>query len=81
MNDIDWHGRAEEADLSIRNFINGQYEVCRGNHQIDKYSPRDGRLLYAFGNGDGSEVERAVESAKTAFEDGRWRALPSPRNH
>lgn len=75
MINIDWHGRAKETSFRVRNFINGEYRDCKGINKVDKYSPRDGHLLYSFGEGDGSEVEMAVKSAKTAFDDGRWSGL------
>lgn len=76
MNKIDWHERAKSALYSVRNFIGGQYKSCVGEDRITKYSPRNGRVLYTFGAGDGVEVNEAVASAKAAFEDGRWRGLP-----
>ena len=77
MTTHNWHARAKAADLSIRNFIDGQYEDTAGNNIISKHSPRDGELLYSFRDGDSSLVNRAVVNARQAFEDGRWSELPA----
>lgn len=71
-----WQQRAKAADLQVRNFIEGEYRDCAGDTVVSKYSARDGQLLYQFGEGNGSEVEAAVSSARAAFDDGRWRGLP-----
>ena len=75
MTTHNWHARAKAADLSIRNFIDGQYEDTAGNNIISKHSPRDGELLYSFRDGDSTLVDRAVVNARQAFEDGRWSEL------
>ena len=73
---VNWQQRAEEADLSIRHFIGGEYRACSGGKPIVKLSPRDGSPLYEFFEGDGTEVERAVTGARKAFDNGRWRKQP-----
>lgn len=72
MSDIDWQQKLNNTELAIRNFIDGKYVDCLGNEIIQKRSARDGSLLYEFGTGNGEEVEQAVASARSAFEDGRW---------
>jgi len=72
-----WKIRAKDADLRVRNFINGQYvEVNPGECPTIKLSPRDGRQLYQMGSGSRNDVEQAVGYARKAFDDGRWRGLP-----
>lgn len=73
MLNIDWHARAAATNLSVRNFINGEYQDCVGDNTINKFAGRNGDLLYRFASGNGSEVEEAVASARVAFKDGRWR--------
>ena len=79
MTTNNWIQRAQELDLRIRNFINGQYVDTapsgRGDELITKHSPRDGQLLYKFGSGIAEEVDQAVNNAREAFEDGRWSDL------
>ncbi|MEJ2444418.1 MAG: aldehyde dehydrogenase family protein [Exilibacterium sp.] len=76
MTSIDWHGRAKQAQLNIRNFIDGGYQEIGGDERITKHFAGDGRFLYEFGRGTTKEVNRAVAVAHTAFKDGRWSKLP-----
>lgn len=77
MNTPDWPMRANDLNLRVRNFIGGRYsEISRGEGLIDKYSPRDGSLLYQLGSGTLGDVNNAVASAGESFNDGRWRSLP-----
>ncbi len=71
-----WDKLAKDTKYIVRNFINGQYETCYGDTHIKKYSPRNGFLLYSFGEGNGKEVDHAVSGARVAFNDGRWKNLP-----
>ena len=80
MTNTDWHQRASEADLQVRNMIDGQsVDQSSPEHSSDslisKYSPRDASLLYQFSVGTETEVNRAVASARAAFDDGRWQGL------
>ena len=76
MTDINWQQRAIETTLDVCNFINGQHIDCVGQ-LIDKCSARDGQLLYQLGEGDQETVDKAVSSARNAFNDGRWSSLPN----
>ncbi len=76
MTTIDWHVRAKDAQLRIRNFVDGAHCESGGDRRITKHFAGDGRLLYEFGQGTAEEVDRAVNLAHAAFEDGRWRKLP-----
>lgn len=75
MSKIDWHKRAENTEFNVRNFIDGQYVDCVGSKTIEKFAPNTGKLLYQFSNGDGSEVEQAVASARRTVKEGVWRNL------
>jgi 4-guanidinobutyraldehyde dehydrogenase/NAD-dependent aldehyde dehydrogenase len=75
MTDINWHALAADASYSIRNLIEGELSIPGGETEITKHSARDGSLLYTFGEGLVEEVDRAVASAKAAYEDGRWADL------
>jgi acyl-CoA reductase-like NAD-dependent aldehyde dehydrogenase len=75
MTDINWHERAEQTDFKVRNFIDGQYRDCVGSETIEKYAPNNGKLLYSFAAGDGSEVEQAVACAKRTYQAGVWSNL------
>ena len=77
MSDINWQERAEKATFTVRNFIDGKYQDCVGSKTIEKYAGRNGKLLYSFANGDGSEVEQAVAAARQTFKSGIWRKKSS----
>jgi acyl-CoA reductase-like NAD-dependent aldehyde dehydrogenase len=77
MTQTNWLTRSCEADLSIGNLIDGKHEASEGgDNPIEKYSARDGRLLYSFGRGTAAEVDRAVAAARAAFADRRWSRQP-----
>ena len=84
MTTINWENRAAEADFTVKNFNNGEaialpIDSLAASEVIEKYSPRDGKLLYAFPKGSAAEVDRAVANAREAYEDGRWRKLSLPQ--
>ena len=72
---IDWHQRAEQADLSINHCIEGELVALTEGETIDKISPRNGSLLYSLPVGTPTEVERVITSARQAYQDKRWRGL------
>lgn len=74
----DWIERSQTLDLRVRNFVNGRWQEGRGE-PIEKWGPRDGRLLCRFGSGVAQDADDAVAAAKEAFEDGRWSRLPLQR--
>lgn len=76
MHTIDWQKRAQKFIPNITNFIEGRCLNIPNGHSIDKYSPRDGRLLYELPIGTQKEIEQAVSSARRAFRDKRWRGIP-----
>jgi acyl-CoA reductase-like NAD-dependent aldehyde dehydrogenase len=76
---IDWIGRSQTITPLVQNFIDGRRRASAAGVQLQKYSPRDGRLLCTFGAGDARVVDEAVANARRAFEDGRWSKLPVQR--
>jgi len=73
MTKNDWTIRSHDAELCIRNIINGKNTTGNlGNQPLTKFSPRDGQLLYQFGSGSGKDVDQAVTDARSAFNDNRW---------
>ena len=76
----DWIECAYNTEFNVRNFFDGGYtDISIGESLIDKYSPRDGSLLYQLGSGSIADVNMAVSSARDAFDDGRWHCLPVSR--
>ena len=72
---IDWHQRAQEIEFSNSHFIAGNQVDMVKKGSIEKYSPRDGRLLYTLPFGTPEEMEYAIASAQQAYRDKRWRGL------
>jgi phenylacetaldehyde dehydrogenase len=56
-------------------FINGEWVESKGK-TIAVYDPAIGREISAFADASDAEVDRAVQAARTAFDDGRWSGLP-----
>lgn len=75
MTPINWLQRAEQADLSLQHCLNGELITPTPAEGIDKFSPRDGSLLYTVFDATSSELELAVTSARKAFQDRRWSGL------
>lgn len=69
---------AAALDLRTEAFIDGSFVPGKRNRTFDTVSPRDGRVLASVAECDESDVDIAVASARTAFEDGRW-ARQSPQ--
>lgn len=78
MTTIDWVTRFASLKVQVRNFVDGRW-FDGGGEALEKYAPRDGRLLCRFGSGEAREVDAAVASAKRAFADGRWSKLSLSR--
>jgi acyl-CoA reductase-like NAD-dependent aldehyde dehydrogenase len=76
--ETDWIGLAEALNLRVRNLVDGRWHDPAGD-PLEKRAPRDGRVLCQFGAGETDDVQRAVASARGAFEDGRWATLPMQR--
>ena len=76
MSTSDWLMRTKDLNFRVRDFIDGNYtNKSSGYNLISKHSPRDGSLLYSFGEGSATEVDQAVANAKAGFDDGRWLSL------
>lgn len=70
---INWIERADKQTFEVFNFLDGKRSNVGGEQQLEKFSPRDGKLIYRFGEGTVADANAAVASAKAAFDDGRWR--------
>ena len=75
MLSINWHQKARNTNLQVCNFLDGKPTHSLSSEQVTKSSPRDGSLLYQFGQGSGEEVDQAVANAREAFNDHRWSGL------
>ena len=56
-------------------FINGEWVRSTGGNAIPVYDPSTGREISSFVDASDEDVDRAVQAARTAFDDGRWSGL------
>ena len=76
----DWQQRARDLRIEGRAFIQGEYTVPSAGGSFDCISPVDGRVLAQVASCDEADANRAVISARTAFESGVWsRQAPAKR--
>ncbi|KQP19603.1 aldehyde dehydrogenase [Pseudorhodoferax sp. Leaf265] len=71
-----WQERAAALRPDGRMLIDGQRCASAAGQTFDKRSPVDGRLLGAVAQAQAADVDRAVASARAAFDDGRWSRQP-----
>ena len=71
-----WHERAQALRIDGRAVIDGQRSDAASGATFECRSPIDGRLLGAVARGAQADVDAAVASARTAFDDNRWAGKP-----
>jgi 4-guanidinobutyraldehyde dehydrogenase / NAD-dependent aldehyde dehydrogenase len=76
MNSPNWKTLSHTIALDGRAFIGGRRVDTKA--MFDCVSPVDGKIIAEISRGGAAEIDLAVKSARTAFEDGRW-AHQSPR--
>ncbi|MFC8662823.1 aldehyde dehydrogenase [Streptomyces sp. NPDC057199] len=78
----EWLAAASKLTFETRLFIDGCFTDATSGDTFRSNSPRDGAKLADVQAAGAEDVDRAVRSARTAFEDGRWRDLaPKERKH
>lgn len=66
--------------ITVMPFIEGQFTDSMSNEAFDVINPANGKQLLEIPAGNDRDVDRAVASARTAFDDGRWcHSAPSSR--
>jgi 4-(gamma-glutamylamino)butanal dehydrogenase len=75
-----WHERAAALAPETRAFIDGAYVHAASGATFTSIASRNGEPLADVAATDGEDIDRAVRSARTAFEAGAWsRAHPRDR--
>ncbi|TPW27621.1 aldehyde dehydrogenase family protein [Martelella alba] len=64
-----------QLPYAARHFINGTHEDSADGATSERLSPSHGMLVSRAAKGSGTEAERAIAAARTAFDDGRWSRL------
>ncbi|SAL37490.1 aldehyde dehydrogenase [Caballeronia udeis] len=75
----DFATRATNLSIEGRAFINGDFVGALSERTFHTINPATGKVLAEVAECDVADVNRAVEAARRAFEDGRWRNL-SPKD-
>ncbi len=76
----DWEQRAQNLKIEGRAFIQGEYTAASSGETFDCISPVDGRMLAKVASCDTADAQRAVDSARSAFNSGAWsRLAPAKR--
>ncbi len=76
----DWAKTAATLRLRDKAFIDGKAVEALSGETFDRINPATGGLLAKVAACGGADVDRAVKSARAAFEDGRWsRKSPAER--
>jgi acyl-CoA reductase-like NAD-dependent aldehyde dehydrogenase len=68
---------AATGTQEFKNFIEGEWVEAAGGETFESVSPATGDVIGVFPKSSEADVGRAVEAAKTAYED--WRLVPAPR--
>ncbi|MFJ3761885.1 aldehyde dehydrogenase [Streptomyces sp. NPDC090080] len=71
----DWLAAADKLAFETRLFVDGAFTDALSGDSFASVSPRDGAVLAHVQAAGPKDVDRAVRSARAAFEDGRWRDL------
>lgn len=72
--------RGRGGDQEVTPFIDGKLSKSGKEATLDVINPSNGQVCISIPAGCESDVERAVVSARCAFEDGRWsQVAPSAR--
>ncbi|MGW0996845.1 aldehyde dehydrogenase [Streptomyces sp. NPDC002523] len=71
----EWRAAADKLAPETRPYVDGAFTHATSGDSFPSVSPRDGRVLAEVQAASAEDVDRAVRSARAAFEDGRWRDL------
>jgi alpha-ketoglutaric semialdehyde dehydrogenase len=65
------------AVRTFKNFVGGEWVEAASGESFETTSPANGEVLGVFPRSGVEDVDRAVQAAKSAYED--WRLVPAPR--
>lgn len=63
------------APKTVTSLIDGAYVAERSGHRLPAYYPGNGEVISELQEADAEEVDRAVRSARRAFNDPAWREM------
>ncbi len=80
LSHADWKDRAAKLTFRTQVFIDGAFHPAASGKTFASINPATGRALAEVASGDAKDIDRAVRSARRAFESGVWsRADPAQR--
>lgn len=59
-------------------YIGGEWVFAQSGQTFATYNPADGSVLAQVAEGDAADVDRAVQAARKAFDEGPWRHRLTP---
>ena len=75
----EWQRRARDLRIGTGLFIDGRSCQAAAGGSFDVINPANGALVARMAYGTAADIDRAVASARAAWDDGRWRNMP-PRD-
>ena len=69
---LSWHERARALSFRTQAFVDGRYVEAASGATFDSINPATGKLLARVASGDAEDIDRAVKSARGAFNAGVW---------
>ena len=70
-----WATLADSLEIRNRAFIDGRYVDAASGRAFDCVNPATGEIITRVAECDSEDVDRAVRSARAAFEDERWAGM------
>jgi len=75
----EWKSKAAGLKIETGLFINGAYTDAKSGVCFDSINPATREIIASVSCGDGNDIDRAVASAKSAWNEGSWRFM-DPRD-
>ncbi|MBL8560746.1 MAG: aldehyde dehydrogenase, partial [Gemmobacter sp.] len=76
----EWKARAAALRLRNQIWLEGRFQPAASGARFETLNPATGGVLTDVARGGAEDIDRAVASARRAFEDGRWsRQTPGQR--
>lgn len=75
-----WQNKAKSLPIETRLFINGEYCSAADNTTFETISPAEQKTLAQVARGKKTDIDQAVQAARSVFERGDWsQASPAQR--
>lgn len=70
-----WQARADKVSFKTQAFIDGAYQDSLSGQTFDCINPANGQVLTQISSCQSEDVDKAVASARRAFDEGHWRDM------